>query len=98
MTNQIAINNKTEQDLLKRAKQKQVFSNFGPLFGFVGIILLFSILTGGKIIQAKNLSLMLSQVFVLMTCCTGVFLIMTVGGLDFSQGSILGLSSIIFCW
>mgnify|MGYP002624794703 CR=1 FL=1 len=72
--------------------------DFGPLLGFVGIVLLFSILTGGKIIQPRNLSLMLSQVFVLMIAATGVFFIMTVGGLDFSQGSILGLSSIIFCW
>ena len=101
MTNQIAFKADrkiTQEDLTRQAKKKELFSNFGPLFGFVGIILLFSILTGGKIVQPKNLSLMLSQVFVLMTCCSGVFLIMTVGGLDFSQGSVLGLSSIIFCW
>ena len=101
MTNQIALKAErtiTQDDLARKAKKRAMFSNFGPLFGFVGIILIFAILTGGKIVQPKNLSLMLSQVFVLMTCCTGVFLIMTVGGLDFSQGSILGLSSIIFCW
>ena len=77
---------------------KNRLRDFGPLLGFVGIVLLFSILTGGKIVQPRNLSLMLSQVFVLMIAATGVFFIMTVGGLDFSQGSILGLSSIIFCW
>jgi len=98
MANQMAVKNITQQELAKKAKVKKIFSNFGPLFGFIGIVVLFSILTGGKIVQPKNLSLMLSQVFVLMTCCCGVFLIMTVGGLDFSQGSILGLSSIIFCW
>ncbi len=98
MTSTVAVKNITEEELAKKAKIKAIFSNFGPLFGFIGIVLLFSILTGGKIIQPKNFSLMLSQVFVLMTCSCGVFLIMTVGGLDFSQGSILGLSSIIFCW
>ena len=98
MTTQVAVKNITEEQMAKRAKLKGIVSNFGPLFGFVGIVLLFSVLTGGKIVQPKNLSLMLSQVFVLMTCCCGVFLIMTVGGLDFSQGSVLGLSSIIFCW
>ena len=77
---------------------KTVLRNFGPLLGFVAIVLIFSILTGGKIIAASNLSLMLSNVFVLMIASTGVFFIMTVGGLDFSQGSVLGLSSIIFCW
>jgi ribose transport system permease protein len=69
-----------------------------PLFGFVAIVVVFSILTGGKIIRPRNLNLMLSQVYVLMISSMGVFMIMTVGGIDFSQGSILGLSSIIFCW
>lgn len=72
--------------------------DFMPLFGFAGIVLVFSILTGGKIIDPGNLSLMMSQVYVLMIASMGVFMIMTVGGLDFSQGSILGLSSIVFCW
>lgn len=84
--------------MANRFKLKSTLRNFGPLLGFVGILVLFSILTGGKIIQPKNLSLMLSQVFVLMIASTGVFFVMTVGGLDFSQGSILGLASIIFCW
>ncbi|MBQ3687979.1 MAG: ABC transporter permease [Treponema sp.] len=84
--------------MANRFKLKSTLRNLGPLLGFVGILVLFSILTGGKIIQPKNLSLMLSQVFVLMIASTGVFFVMTVGGLDFSQGSILGLASIIFCW
>lgn len=69
-----------------------------PFFGLLAIILVFSILTGGKIIEPRNLSLILSQVYVLMIASTGVFMIMTVGGLDFSQGSILGLTSIVICW
>ncbi len=88
----------TDAELVKKSKIKSVFGALGPLLGFFGILLLFSILTGGKIIQPGNLSLMLSQVYVLMIASTGVFMVMTVGGLDFSQGSILGLTSIIFCW
>lgn len=68
------------------------------MLGLIVIILIFSILTGGKIIQPSNLKLIVGQVYVLMIASTGVFMIMTVGGLDFSQGSILGLTSIIFCW
>jgi ribose transport system permease protein len=81
-------------------KQKIIMwiRNLMPLFGFIAIVIIFSILTGGKIISPDNISLMLSQVYVLMIASTGVFMIMTVGGLDFSQGSILGLTSIIFCW
>ncbi|MDC7124442.1 MAG: ABC transporter permease [Spirochaetales bacterium] len=73
------------------------FTELIPLLGFVCIVVVFSILTGGKIIRFRSLNLMLSQVYVLMITSMGVFMIMTVGGLDFSQGSILGLSSIIFC-
>jgi hypothetical protein len=45
----------------------------------------------------SNLPLVLSQAYVVMISATGVFFIMTMGGLDFSQGSILGLSSIVVC-
>jgi ribose transport system permease protein len=83
---------------VKKAIVKSRIRDFMPLMGFFGIVIIFSILTGGKIVQPRNLGLMLSQVFVLMIAATGVFFIMTVGGLDFSQGSILGLASIIFCW
>lgn len=70
---------------------------FMPLIGFITLVIIFAILTNGKIIDPRNLKLMLSQVYVLMIAATGVWMVMTVGGLDFSQGAILGLSSIIFC-
>jgi ribose transport system permease protein len=84
--------------ILGKQKANGVLRDLTPLFGFAGIVIIFSILTGGKIIRPANLSLMLSQVYVLMIASMGVFMIMTVGGLDFSQGAILGLSSIVFCW
>ncbi len=71
---------------VKKAIVKSRIRDFMPLMGFFGIVIIFSILTGGKIVQPRNLGLMLSQVFVLMIAATGVFFIMTVGGLDFSQG------------
>ncbi len=77
---------------------KPFVRNLMPLAGLLVIVLVFSILTGGKIIQPRNLKLIISQMYVLMIASTGVFMIMTVGGLDFSQGSILGLTSIIICW
>lgn len=79
-------------------KTRNYLRGLMPLFGLVGVVAIFSVLTGGKIITPDSLSLMFSQVYVLMIASMGVFLIMTVGGLDFSQGSILGLASIIFCW
>jgi len=78
-------------------KDKLNLRSFMPLIGFVVLVLIFAILTKGKIIQPRNLKLMLSQVYVLMIAATGVWMVMTVGGLDFSQGAILGLASIVFC-
>jgi ribose transport system permease protein len=45
----------------------------------------------------KNMPLVLSQIYVTMIATTGVFFIMTMGGLDFSQGSIMGIASIVVC-
>jgi ribose transport system permease protein len=83
---------------IARQKANTYLRGLMPLFGFMSIIIIFSILTRGKIVTPENLSLMLSQVYVLMISSMGVFMIMTVGALDFSQGSIIGLASIIFCW
>ncbi|MFA7109833.1 MAG: ABC transporter permease, partial [Sphaerochaetaceae bacterium] len=83
--------------LIKKQKTVTKMRTLMPLFGFIALVVIFSILTGGRIIDPRNLKLMLSQVYVLMIASTGVFMIMTVGGLDFSQGSILGLTSIVFC-
>lgn len=66
-----------------------------PLVGLIAVFILFNILTGGRMIS--NLALSLSSVYSLMIASTGVFFIMTMGGLDFSQGSILGIASIAIC-
>ncbi|MCR5295557.1 MAG: ABC transporter permease, partial [Lachnospiraceae bacterium] len=63
--------------------------------GLVGIFILFNVLTGGGMWNSR--SLILSQVYVVVISAMGVFFIMTMGGLDFSQGSILGMASIVVC-
>lgn len=72
--------------------------NLMPFFGLLIVVLVFTFLTDGRIIQPSNINLILGQVYVLMIAGTGVFMIMTVGGIDFSQGSIIGFSSIIISW
>ncbi|MCE5342486.1 MAG: ABC transporter permease [Eubacteriales bacterium] len=59
------------------------------------IIAVFALMTDGKIITARSIRLILSQVYPLMIASTGVFMVMTLGSLDFSQGSILGVASIV---
>jgi len=68
---------------------------FFPLLGLIVIIVAFALMTDGKIVSQRSIRLILSQVYPLMIASTGVFMVMTLGSLDFSQGSILGLSSIV---
>lgn len=83
---------------LKGALGNSGLRDFLPLLGLLIIIAVFAVMTDMRIIEAKSVNLILSQVYVLMITSTGVFLIMTVGGLDFSQGSILGISSIVISY
>lgn len=69
-----------------------------PVIGFLLICILFWILTGGKLFLGSNLKLLLSQSYMLLIATSGVFMVMTMGGLDFSQGSMLGVASIVVCY
>ena len=81
------------------AKKRSVIQRFGsmlfPLIGLVAMLIVFSILTKGRIVGGRNLLLILNQAYVLLIAATGVFFIMTIGGLDFSQGSIVGVVGIV---
>ncbi len=93
-----ATEEKTQKDSFgigKGSWSRDIIHSFLPLIGLIVIIVIFAILTKGNLIQTRSVKLILSQVYVLMISCTGVFFIMTIGGLDFSQGSILGISSIV---
>ncbi|MCR5084122.1 MAG: ABC transporter permease [Succinivibrionaceae bacterium] len=81
-----------EQRSLRR---KRLIRTLLPIAGLVMVFILFNILTNGNMM--KRLPLVMGQVYVTMIASMGVFFIMTMGGLDFSQGSILGLSAIVVC-
>ena len=66
-----------------------------PFIGLVVIVIGMNILTGGKILTPKRLRLLLSQVYYPAIVATGVFFIMTLGSIDFTEGSTLGVASIV---
>ena len=78
--------------------ERPVVRTILPIAGFAIICVLFGFLTDGRLFKPKSLSLLLSQSYMLLIACIGVFFIMTMGGLDFSQGSMLGVSSIVVCY
>ena len=66
-----------------------------PIIGLIAVCIVFNILTHGSMWNSRKL--ILNQIYVVMIAATGVFFIMSMGGLDFSQGSILGIASIVVC-
>lgn len=95
MENQVKTNTDQKEQQLKKISKMSMIRALLPIAGLIIIFLLFNILTNFRMM--KNLPLVLSQVYVTMIAATGVFFIMTMGGLDFSQGSILGIASIVVC-
>lgn len=91
----------TENTAAAEAPQKRfsaaALKNYLPIIGFIVIVLFFAIATGGSILTAKNITLILSGGYMLMIAACGVWLIMTMGCLDFSQGSMLGVSCAVVC-
>lgn len=85
----------SRDEALKRQSNISLIRSLLPVIGLVVVFIIFNILTKGGMLQ--NLSMVMTQIYVTMIAATGVFFIMTMGGLDFSQGSILGMASIVVC-
>ena len=71
------------------------FKGLLPFIGLVVILIAMNIMTQGKILTPKRLRLLLSQVYYPMIVATGVFFVMTLGSITFTEGSTLGLASIV---
>ncbi len=83
-----------------RAAKKQtciggnLFQALLPYIGLLVLVLIFGTMTNFTSVSLRNLRLIVQQSYVLVICSVGVFFIMTMGSLDFSQGSIIGVASI----
>ncbi|MBP5600278.1 MAG: ABC transporter permease, partial [Lachnospiraceae bacterium] len=66
-----------------------------PIIGLIIVFIVFNALTKGNMWTSRKL--ILNQIYVVLISAVGVFFVMTLGGLDFSQGSIMGIASIVVC-
>ena len=80
---------------LRTFLSSDTFKGMLPFIGLVVIVVAMHILTDGKILTPKRLRLLMSQVYYPMIVATGVFFVMTLGSIDFTEGSTLGLASIV---
>lgn len=80
---------------LKRQQVINLIRSSLPIIGLIAVCIIFNILTDGNMWNSRKL--ILNQIYVVIIAATGVFFVMTMGGLDFSQGSIMGIASIVVC-
>ncbi|MBR3009065.1 MAG: ABC transporter permease [Stomatobaculum sp.] len=85
----------SKEEELKKLSKVNMIRSLLPIIGLVAVFVIFNILTKGGMWGARKL--IMNQIYVVMIAATGVFFIMTMGGLDFSQGSIMGIASIAVC-
>ena len=93
----MSTNNEAVAEAPKKKFSSAALKNYLPFIGFVVILLFFAVATNGAILTAKNITLILSGGYMLMIAACGVWMIMTMGCLDFSQGSMLGVSCAVVC-
>ena len=89
MGSQVSAKTNDKEQQLKKASKMAMVRALLPIVGLVVIFLLFNVLTDFRMMG--NMSLAFSQVYVTMIAAMGVFFIMTMGGLDFSQGLLQSL-------
>lgn len=80
------------------SKIKSHISHALPYIGLVLVLLIFGIATKGKSLSSANLSLIMGQLFTIILSAIGVFFVMTMGSLDFSQGSVIGICCYVAAW
>lgn len=83
---------------MKNKINRSMIREILPVAGLIFVIVLFAILTKGQIVNPTNLKLLLSQTYMLAIACMGVFFVMSMGCLDFSQGSLMGVTCIVVCY
>lgn len=88
-------NKDTQQSRLRAFLAGDTFKALLPLIGFAIIIIVLNIMTHGKILTPKKLRLLFSQIYYPTIVATGVFFVMTLGSIDFTEGSTLGVASLV---
>lgn len=81
----------------KRIDANQI-KRFLPIISFVVLVAFFAVATGGMLVTPNNITLIISGGLTLMIATVGVYMIMSMGCLDFSQGSMMGLCCAVVCY
>ena len=78
----------------KKIDGKKIIQTLLPFLAMIFVIVLFAILTQGKLVALKNLQRLMTQAYTVMIVGLGASFIYMHGGIDFSLGSVLALSEL----
>lgn len=74
---------------------KSVFSTYGIFFVFVVMVILLAILTGGRFVALKNISIVLRQIAINGIIAVGMCFVIITGGIDLSVGAVLAFAGAV---
>jgi len=70
-----------------------LFKQIVPFLGLFLVVILFELLSGGKLLSSRNMTMLLNQAFTLSLGAIGCSFVIAQGNLDFSLGGIVGITA-----
>lgn len=74
---------------------RALLKQFVPFLGLLLVVVLFEILSDGKLLSSRNMTMLLNQAFTLSLGAIGCAFVIAQGNLDFSLGGIVGITAAI---
>lgn len=84
-----------KMQFMKKNAKSGILSAILPLLGLLFVIVLFSALTGGQMLQFKNLSMIINQAFTVCMIAVGGIFVYAHGGMDFSISGLVCLDCVM---
>lgn len=84
-----------QQGLNRKAARRNLIEQVLPFVGIVLLVVLFTILTKGRFIEAKNLDLLLKQCFTMVIVMIGAAFLYAMGTLDMAMGAVMSVSALL---
>ncbi len=81
-----------------KIKEKIKIREIVPFLSLIAVIVFFEIVTNGTLLTLKNMKLIFNQAFVLIIGSVACSFIVAQGDVDFSMGSMVGITAVCAAW
>ncbi len=72
-----------------------ILNRFGPVFGLIGIYILFVVIGPDSFASVRNLETIARQTSIIAIAALGMTMVIILGGIDLSVGSVVALSTVV---